>query len=142
MVDVRVHLRATSLARMVAGVLELPAAAFSRVGVPEEPLSWEDILAPAQHGGPGWTDGLVDDPSAVTVHDLRWWPDARDRPATVLVLATLGTTLIEIRPTERGDRYQRRPRHPLEVWTALCRLTASVSERRPRHNSDASGPRW
>jgi hypothetical protein len=100
------HPRPTAVARVVAGVLDVPAGD----GPPPfdgTPREWRSLV-----------DAAVDDIGLA---------DVRCDGASVLVLAWRdGGGMVEVVPTTDG-LVRCEPRHPLEVWTGLTSLARDVS---------------
>lgn len=113
--ELRWHHRSAALARVLAGLLRVPAG--------ESPA----VIGPGRRS---WT-GLVDAASGtegLTLVDLRWATRPGAPLASVMVLAWAedGGVVEAVPVSGEPDAVTCRPRHPLEVWTGLTTLVGSA----------------
>ena len=117
--EVRWHPRPSAVARVIAGVLGVPAHDAPPALGPE-PRAWSDLVA------------LACAPDGVTLADLRWSRRPGAPLASVMALAwAQDGGVVEVVADEHDPAtVSCRPRHPLEVWTALTTLTRQVGAAR------------
>lgn len=138
--DLTWHDRPPAVARIIAELLALPTddgpAPFDR-----SPRPWADLVAAAT-SGPDTPLGLA---------ELRWTDQLQDQMVAVLVVAwhhdggIVAVRPVDTTPDRAGDAVvQCIPRHPLEIWTGLTRLTTqNVTMRKGQmrcHRVQASEP--
>lgn len=103
--------RRSALARLLAGLLDLPSQDGPAV-FGTSPRPWSELV------------GLASQPdTGLGLADLRWADDPRGPLGSVLVVGWhAGGGIAEVLPAGSG-RVRCEGRHPLEVWTALTLLT-------------------
>jgi hypothetical protein len=109
--EVEWHSRATSVARVLHRLLDLPARDDPPF-VDRAPRRWSELVEIASNPD-----------SRVGLADLRWG-DTRPGPlASVLVVAWhLDGGIVEVTPASSGGLVCCAPRSPVEVWTGLTKL--------------------
>lgn len=128
--DVRHAPRVTSLARVLAGLLDLGPSA-TVVGLPDDAMQWASVVHPIrEEPRTGWAGDAFGATAPLRLSCLRWSNDGVNRPVTMMALVSAGGHgLVDVLP--HGDGFRVVPRTSGEVWVRLCSLSAGLPTRHP-----------
>jgi hypothetical protein len=125
-----------TLARTIAGLIDLGPTRPSAASPTTHPMSWDEVIEPVPAGrAAGWVADWQQDHDEplppLRLHHLRFTSAPAEQATTVLVLIDAGVAgLVSVEPVApapgRPSAHRLQLRRPAEIWAALTAISAAA----------------